>query len=215
MANPDQRFGCRPIGHISGAAWNGETRKCYIPVGDSGGAYFIGDPVVLAGSADISGQYPTVSIATAGNTHPIFGFITSFEPVSPAFGATANLNLQIIYKPNSTAMYCNVCCDPTVLYEVQGDSVAVIAYTDVGSCVDLIATHTGDTATGLSGWELNSSAKTTSASTYQMRLWQASTDPTNDISVVNAIWVVSINLNQLFSAGVNTAGTAVAGGCGV
>lgn len=214
MANPDNRFGLAPVGHISGAQWNGATKKCYIPVGD-GTAMFIGDPVVFAGSADAGGLYPTVAKATAGNTNPIAGVITSFEPVSPAYGATANLNLQIIYRPASTAMYCNVCFDPTVLYAIQGDTVAVIAYTDVGSCFDLIYTHSGDTVTGLSGVELNSSAKTTSASTYQMRLWGAVDDPTNDISVVNARWLVSINLNQLFSAGVNTAGTAIAGGVGV
>jgi hypothetical protein len=214
MSNPDFRFGLSPIGHISGAAWNGATQKCYIPVGTSA-ALFIGDPVVLTGSADTSGIYPTIDIATAGNTHPIAGVITSFEPVSPTFGATPNLNLQIMYCPAATAMYCNVCFDPTVLYAIQGDTVATIAYTDVGSCFDLIATHTGDTVTGLSGWELNSSAKTTSASTYQVRLWGASPSPTNDIASVNARWIVSINLNQLFSAGVNTAGTAVAGGVGV
>ena len=145
---------------------------------------------------------------------PVFGIITAFEPVSPAYGATSNLNLQILYRPASTLMYCYVCCDPTVLYEVQGDSAGVIAYTDVGSNFDLVATHAGDTATGLSGWELNSAAKATTSS-YQVKLWGASTDPSNDISVVNAIWVVSINLNQLFSAGVNTVGTAVAGGVGV
>lgn len=218
MANPDQYFGLSPVGHIGGAQWNGATMKCYIPA--SGGtssavAMFVGDPVCLDGSADASGQYPTIKMATAGNTNPIAGVITSFEPVSPAYGATANLNLQIIYRPADTAMYANVCFDPTVLYQIQGDSVAVIAYTDVGSCFDFIATHSGNTVTGLSGIELNSSAKTTSASTYQLRLWGAVTDPTNDISAVNARWLVSINLNQLFSAGVNTAGTAIAGGVGV
>lgn len=214
MANPDQRFGLRPIGHISGAPWNGQTRQCYVASG-YGTALFVGDPVVLYGTADVTGVYPEVRKASAGNTNPIFGVITSFEPVKPAFGATANLNLQVIYAAAGTAYLANVCCDPTTLYEIQGDSAGVIAVTDVGSCFDLVYTHSGDTATGLSGVELNSAAKTASASTYQMRLWGASSVPKNDISLVNAIWVVSINLNQLFSAGVNTAGTAVAGGVGV
>lgn len=213
MANADFRFGLRPVQHISGAPWNGQTMRCYVP-SDDGTALYIGDPVVLAGSADTDGIAPTVTKATAGNTNPIAGVVVGFEQVAP--GNNSNINLQIIYRPASTAMYCKVVFDPTVLYEIQGDTVAVIAATDVGSCFDLIFTHAGDTTTGLSGVELNSSAKTASASTYQMRLWGASpVAGKNDISLVHAKWMVSINLNQLFSAGVNTAGTAIAGGVGV
>lgn len=210
MSNPDYRFGLRPVGHISGAAWNGETQQFLVTDSNN---LFVGDPVVLAGSASTDGTKPTIVKATAGNTYPIMGVVVSFEPVIP--GTHGNLNLQKTYRTASVDTYANVCVDPTVLYEIQGDSVAVIAATDVGSCFDLIYTHSGDTATGLSGVELNSSAKTASASTYQMRLWAASSAPDNDISTVNAKWIVMINLNQLFSAGVNTAGTAIAGGVGV
>jgi hypothetical protein len=210
MANADNPTGLSPIGHIDGSPWNGRTVRCYVVDANN---LFVGDPVVLAGSADTDATAPTVAKATAGNTNPIAGVVTSFEQVSP--GVHSNINLQQIYRTGSVNTYCNVCFDPTVLYEVQGDSVAAIAYTDVGSCFDLIYTHTGNTTTGLSQVELNSSAKTTSASTYQVRLWRASTVPGNDITSVNARWIVSINLNQLFSAGVNTAGTAIAGGVGV
>lgn len=211
MSNPDSRFGCSPVGHISGAPWNGQTMRCYIPVGNPS-ALFIGDPVVLAGSADANGTAPTVVKATAGDGNPVAGFIVSFEPVAP--GDMGNLNLQITYCPASTAMYCNVCVDPTVLYEVQGDSVAVIAATDVGSNFNLIFTHSGDTMTGQSGVELDSSSKGTTG-TYQMKLWAVSSNPSNDISSVNAKWLVLINLNQLFSPGVASTGTSVAGPVGV
>jgi hypothetical protein len=211
MANPDYRFGFRPIGHANGSPWNGRTTRCYVPSGDST-AMFIGDPVVLAGSADADATAPTVTVATAGNTNPIAGVVTSFEPVTP--GGHGNVNLQIEYRPASTAMYCNVVLDPSVLYEIQGDSATTIAATDVGSNFDFIATHTGSTLTGLSGMELDSSAKATT-STYQLRLMGASKNPSNDITTVNAVWVVKINLNQLFSAGVDAAGSAWAGGVGV
>ena len=131
----------------------------------------------------------TIAKATAGATNPIFGVITSFEPVAPAFGATANLNLQIIYRVASTAMYANVCVDPTVLYEIQGDSAGAIAATALGSNINLVFTHAGDTMTGLSGMEANSAAIAVT-STYQLKLIRAADIPTNDISLANAIWVV-------------------------
>lgn len=213
MANVDNRFGLRPVGHISGAPWNGATMKCYCDT-DESNALFIGDAVILAGSGDALARCPTITKAVAGATNPILGVITSFEPVMPAFGATANLNLQIIYRPASTAMYANVCVDPTVLYEIQGDSAGVIAKTDIGTNFNLVFTHAGDTATGLSGMELNSASKANTSS-YQLKLWGAADIPTNDVSLINAIWVVLINLNQLFSAGVDTIGAAIAGGVGV
>lgn len=212
MANVDHRFGLRPVKHLSGAPWNGQVMKCYISSGESNNL-FRGDAVVLTGSASTDGKYPTIGKATAGNTNSIAGVIYSFEYVSP--GDMTNLNLQRNYRPASTAMYAYVCFDPTVIYEIQGDSVTTIGYADVGSCFDLIYTHSGDTSTGESGMELNSSAKTASASTYQVRLWGLADVPGNSQDYANAIWLVSINLNQIFSAGVNTAGTAIAGGVGV
>ena len=209
MSNPDFRFGLRPIGHIDGIPWNGRTVRCQVVDGNN---LFIGDPVVLAGSADTLATAPTIAKASAGNTNPIAGVVTSFEPVAP--GTHSNINLQQIYRTASIDTYANVVMDPTVLYEVQGDTSAVIAATDVGSNADLVYTHAGDTTTGLSGVELNASAKATTSS-YQVKIMGASKDPSNDISAVNARWVVLINLNQLFSAGVNTVGTAVAGGVGV
>jgi hypothetical protein len=175
---------------------------------------YVGDAVDLAGSADTDGVAPTVIKATAGATNPIFGVITSFEPVTP--GVHSNINLQIIYRPASTAMYANVCVDPNVLYEIQGDSVTTIAAGDVGSCFNLIFTHAGVALTGLSGMELNSSSKEAgSASTYQLRLLGAMAAADNDIASVNAKWLVMVNLHRLFASGVNTAGTALAGGVGV
>lgn len=212
MSNTNSPFGLAPVMHISGAPWNGLTFRCYVPSTDND-AMYIGDPIVFAGSADTTAVAPTVKLATAGNTNPVAGVITGFERVYPAYGATPNLNLQITYKPASTAMYCYVVFDPTVIYAIQANVTTTVAATDVGSCYDLVA-GSGSTSTGWSGWALNSNAKTASASTYQVRLWGAVADANNDISSVYARWLVTINLNQLFSAGVNTAGTAYAGGCG-
>lgn len=204
MANPDVRRGLEPVMHISGSAWNGQTLKCYIPATD-GTAVFIGDTVALAGSADATGMYLTVTRQTVGIGSAIFGVVTSFEP-DPT-------NLENKHRLASTARYCYVCVDPTVLYKVQGDSVAVIAATDVGSNFNLIDTHSGNTATGLSGTEINSSVKGTTA-TYQVKLIGNAGDPNDDISLVNAKWLVMINIHQLFAVD-TTAAATVTGAIGV
>lgn len=210
MSNPNMPRGMEPVQHVSGAPWNGATRLCYIPVGD-GNAMYVGDPVVLAGSGNTDGTAPTVQLATAGTGNPIMGVITSFLPVYPA--DMSNLNLQRIYRPALTAQYCHVCCDPTVLYEIQANGDAVIAATSIGQNFNLVNTG-GDTTTGLSGWALDSDSGTTT-STLQLKLFSASPKVNNDIASLYAKWLVVININQLFGAAASAAGTAYVGTVGV
>ena len=211
MANTDFPKGLWPVKHLDGSPWNGQLMKCYIASGTAD--LFRGDPIVLAGSASPDGKYPSITKATAGNTNPVAGVLVAVSPVEP--GNFSNLNLQVTYHVTGTAHYAYCCFDPTVIFEVQGSSGGTITYADVGSCFDLIYTHTGDTTTGMSQAEINYNAKTATASTYQMRLWGLADYPGNSQDYANAVWLVTINLNQLFSAGVNTAGTAIAGGVGV
>ena len=206
MSNPDVRTGLSPVGHFGGSQWNGSTMKCYIAAAEASGAIFIGDVVDLAGAADDTAVYPTVTKATAGATAPIFGVIVGFDPDPNA--------LETLHRTALTAKYCYVCVDPTVIYQVQGDSAAVIGASDVGTNFNLIFTHAGNATTGLSGMELNSSSKGNDA-TYQVTLLGAVDDPKNDISTVNAKWLVMVNLHRLFASGVNAAGAALAGGVGV
>lgn len=186
MPNVDGPSGLKPVDHLFGLNWSDKVRKCYIPSTDSARAFFIGDAVTLAGSSDTSGCYPTVTVATVGATNVIYGVIVGFEP-DPT-------DLTILYRKDDTARYCYVCFDPYVIYEIQGDSVAAIANTSVGMNSVLIATHSGDTATGLSGLELNSSVIAADA-TYQLHILGAVESPNNDISLVNAKWRVLINLH--------------------
>src|SRR5574343_414317 len=90
------------------------------------------------------------------------------DPVVLA-GAADPSGLESIYRPVSTNRYCQVCIDPSVVYEIQGDSSAAIAATDVGSNIDMVYTHSGETITGLSGVEANASAIHTGAA-YQLKL---------------------------------------------
>ena len=195
MANVDQRFGLKPVDHLLGLNWSDKVRRCFM-TGASGAAY-IGTPVDLAGSADASGAYPTVAPVTVGATHPIFGVIVGFEP-DPT-------DLTLLYRKNSTDRWALVCCDPFVIFEIQGDSSGVITKDMVGANAVLIDTHSGDTATGLSGMELYYTTTPAADPTYQLLILGASTRPDNDITAVNAKWNVLISLHRLGSVYSNSA----------
>lgn len=190
MANNDFPAGLRPVGHLLGLDWSAGVRRCYIPSTD-GTAVFVGDPVDLAGSADTTAEAPTVARATVGATNPIFGVCVGFEPDQD--------DLTLKHRVASTNRYALVCCDPFVIYEIQGCSGAAIGAASVGLNAVLIATHAGSAATGRSGIEMDSGATTAPASdsTYQLLILGAVPRPDNDISVVNAKWHVLITLHRL------------------
>ncbi len=153
MANADRPNGLRPVEHLNGNPWNGKYRVYYLDVTE-GTDTFIGDPVEFAGSADSLGIYPSVNQAAVNET--ILGVVVGFGNTPQLTVDTSDLTR--VYRPSSTAMYVAVCDDPDVIFEIQEDSDAeTIEADDVGSVLDIIFTESGNTATGASGCELNSS----------------------------------------------------------
>ncbi len=101
-------------------------------------------------------------------------------------------NLAMTYRAASTAMYCLVVDDPQVIFEVQEDSAgAALAVTAVGQGVDLVV-GTGNTSTGKSAMELDSSSATTSGQCKLMRLVNREDNELGD----NAKWEVLIAEHQ-------------------
>lgn len=186
MPNVNFPKGLVPVRTLTGAPWNSGLVRCFIPATDTNNI-FLNDPVDLAGSADAGAVCPTVVRATAGAGNPIFGVVVAFEP-DPS-------DLTLLYRKASTARYCYVVCDPNVIYEVQASSDAVLGPGDVGANANLVA-GTGNTTTGLSGWQLDSSAVSAN-NTYQLLILRAVSRPDNDISSVNAKWEVVIALHRL------------------
>jgi hypothetical protein len=158
MANVDRKGGFRPVGHLNGNPWNGKGRWYYIPSTDST-AVFHGDAVKSAGSSDTSGKYATVAQAAATNT--IRGVVIGFA--NQPYISVDTDNLTRSYRPASTAMYCLVVDDPDVIFEIQEDNASNDMDADmVGLSTDIVV-GTGDTTTGLSAMELDSSDTATAA----------------------------------------------------
>jgi hypothetical protein len=124
---------------------------------------FIGDAVVLAGSADTSGKYPTIEQAVAADEN-IVGVVIGFGLQPQVMGNPDNPNMK--YRAASTAMYALVVDDPFVIFEIQEDSVDNYITADmVGLATDITngAEGTGSTTTGHSTMELDSSDTATAA----------------------------------------------------
>lgn len=197
MANRNAPFGLSPFGYLNGSQWNGQARMYCIPSTDSTNAYAIGDPVVLAGSADTKG-IPTVTLATAGYGNAITGVIVGAGGIvygGPGANPT-NLNTTVVPATKAQNYYVLVADDPNILFVAQEDSVGNnLAATDVGSNIDLVA---GANSGYLSGWMIDSSTANT-GSTRQVQLMQFLQTPDNAIGTYGR-WVVRIN-NHSYRSG--------------
>jgi len=188
MANIDAPFGLKPVRHLNGNPWNGQTVRMLIEDDDTD-SYFVGDPVTLSGAAgsdDTSGII-VADIAVATHSNSIYGVIVSFEPDPD--------NLSRIYCPTLAGGYANVCIDPDVIYEVQDDGTAVLDGASIGTNAMLTADTSGSTITGLSGWELDASIVAANA-TYQLQILGISQKPDNALGIY-CIWEVIISNHVL------------------
>ena len=190
--NTDAAFGLRPVGHLDGSPWNGKVTMYLVPA-DDGSAVYVGDLVkkegtVGAGPAgrtvngiDCEGM-PTAIVAGATDT-TLLGVVVGFLPNQS--------NLELLHRAASTNRIALVCDGPDVVYEIQEDSVGGdLAATAVGNNFDTVYAA-GNTTTGRSAVELDSS-DTTGTSTAQLRLLGLVQKPGNVIGT-NAKWRVVIN----------------------
>jgi hypothetical protein len=183
MANVDRVNGLRPVKHLDGSPYNGAFNRYFVPATDNT-AIFIGDAVKSGGTADADGV-PTVAQAAAGDT--LRGVVVGIEP------ETAD---STIYRVASTARYVYVADSPDLVFEVQEDSGgAATALVDVGENADIIVAS-GNTTTGTSGMELDSSTHT--ASSAQLRILGFAQRPDN-AQGTNAKLLVMINEHELKS----------------
>ena len=183
MPNLNVAFGLKPVRRTHGAPANFSPREYFVPSTDAT-ALFIGDPVILAGSADATLTAATVTRATAAGGNRVTGVVVGFRP-SDSIVANG-------YRLASTAAYVLVSDDPDQLYEIQDDSVGgALAAADIGLNADLIA-GTGNAATKRSGFMLDTSTKATTA-TLQCRI--VALQDRADVEVgANAKVLVRLNL---------------------
>jgi hypothetical protein len=192
MANVDRPFGLVPVGHLHGAKW---TDSLQMRLFDASNAVYIGDPVKSGGSAGAAGVtvngidcegMPTADRAAAGDT--LLGVVVAFLPKQS--------DLSVLHKEaTSTKRIGLVVTSPDTIYEIQEDSVGNdIAVTQVGNNFDMVTWLAGNSTTGISAIELDSS-DTTGTGSAQFRLIRLSSTRDNVLGS-NAKWIVVINEHE-------------------
>lgn len=186
MANVSAPFGLRPVRYRDGKPYLGQVNRYTHDSGD-GTALYVGDPVIIAGNAGTNG-YPTVIKATAGGGSYISGVVVGFEPQD---------QIPLKYGAASTTYDVLVADDPSLLFEIQEDSVGGnLAATNVAQNADWVAGSGGSTITGLSSVMLDSSTAATT-NTLQLKIHGWDNEPSNETPGAYGRYLVSINLHQL------------------
>ena len=161
MANTDAPFGLVAIGTTDGSDYHGKIREVAFLASDAT-ACFIGDPVELTGNTTADGKTEVVTKAAAGDA--LAGVFVGFQP-----DFTNEGNLTNTFRAASTAVNGYVLFGSDVLYVVQEDSVGgSIPATESGFNIDFIDGG-GDTITGISGVELDSSTAAQASGQFRLR----------------------------------------------
>lgn len=204
MPNIDSPFGLKPVRHRMGVPLSATIHPYYVDSGDST-ALFIGDPVVkVAGGSNSAafngfpiGTLPSCIKAAAGDTVRISGVVVGFMP-DPA-------NLDLKHRVASTSRVAYVCDDPFVVFEIQADGAIPAA--SVGLNAVLIYTHAGNTTTGLSGAELDTTSDVPAAdASNQLYILRAVNREDNDTTLTHAKVEVLINQHTENQGTVGTLG---------
>ena len=208
MANVSKINGFRPVKHVTGAPYNGQSNIYGVASGDST-ALFVGDVVKLAADGNADGiQYVTAHAAgTAGTGQPALGVVvgvinTKLDPVTGRMSA-GSISLDTPqYRVASTEGYVLVADAPDIIFEVEATaagSAHSFAVASIGQNANIYA-GAGSTVTGSSAHSLNmSDAGTTS--TLPFKIVGASKKIDNEVTGNYTKVLVQINNHQYKSVG--------------
>lgn len=199
MANANVPRGLIPYAHFDGSVWNGSANIYYIAAGYASNI-FIGDPVVTHSASNDANGIPAINLGASGS--PIVGVFLGIVNGGPNAAAPVTVTRDLpIYHPASTAQYCLVADDPTLLYWIQDDASTQATAPNLWSGLNAnIVSGSGSTVTGYSGWQLQASSVATT-NTLDVKIMRALNAPDNTIGTaantnMNAKWLVKLNNYQ-------------------
>ena len=191
MANVNRINGFKPVKHINGSPYSGQSETFYKAAGTTvTHDLFVGDLVYPSGSGDANGV-PGVVVATAGKGAMILGVIVGIKP-QPAHLDRNN------WIDGADAGYVEVCTDPSVILEAQVDDT--LTYTDLFNNTNMVVTQAGSRTSGASGQQIDATVNT--SATNQLKIVGF---PQRDDNVIGATYnkaYVTINQHVLGNAGI-------------
>ena len=186
MANANRPSGFTPVAHLDGSPFNGKTTM-YLFSGTN--AVYLGDPVKHGGSSASAGVFvngincegmPVADRAAA--TDQLLGVVVAFTPLQN--------DPTVLHKAADGVDRIGYVVDaPDVIFEVQADNGgAAYAAGDIGENADMIAWGAGNTTTGISAVELDSSDHKTA--TAQFRTLRLAPRADNAFGDYAKLWVL-------------------------
>jgi hypothetical protein len=188
MANNDKAFGLRPLGNLAGTG--AQKQYGYEIADNQAGAIFQGDLVVLKDGYILQFDPATHTAAVGVFNGCFYNDPTTQKPTWKNF-YPGSINIT------QGKIVAEVLDDPSQMFIIQNDGTS--AATNYGLNADIVV-GTGNTTTGLSANELDTSTIATTAALNLkiIGLW----DVPNNAVGANAVVVVKINEHSYGSAGV-------------
>lgn len=209
MASVSRISGFKLAKNLAGGSMTGQMETFFVPSSDST-VIMPGDLVVLAGDARSATGVPTVTRATT-TTGPVLGVVVgiSFEGQGDIGNVPPVTDLNTpIYRRASTDRYLTVNVDPNSVYEVQASQTSIAAAT-LTALVGLNAPFTttaGNTSTGASGMQVDTSAAAATA-TLPLKIVGIPNKPDNVPGDTYVNLYVKINSAMMTGTGTGTLGT--------
>jgi len=188
MANNDKAFGLRPLGNLAGTG--AQKQYGYEIADNQAGAIFQGDLVVLKDGYILQFDPSSHTAAVGVFNGCFYNDPTTQKPTWKNF-YPGSINIT------QGKIVADVLDDPSQMFIIQNDGTS--AATNYGLNADVVV-GTGNTTTGLSAIELDTSTIATTAALNLkiIGLW----DVPNNAVGANAVVVVKINEHSYGSAGV-------------
>jgi len=198
MPNQNAPKGFSPVKYLNGATWDGAVNMYYIAAADAN-QFNPGDAVKSVALSDANG---VPGVTKAAGTDPLRGVIVGCLVAPPygqsLIGTTLDLAVQNIPATKTKAYYVLVVDDPNVLFEIQDNGASVIAATSMSK--NFSFTVANPTAPGQNSASVLNNASVGTVATLNLRLMGAVQRDDNDPSLINAKWLVKINLHELGNA---------------
>lgn len=201
MANTNAPFGLKPVRHVTGSPWNGQTTTYYVK-SDNTVAFYIGDVIQATNTGDVTTGLPGATLfgtrgstSTSGNPR---GVVVGIASAAGTAGVTVPVgadpsNLEALYVPatKTKAYYLYVCDDPTVIYEAQTNTIASTAFNEnTGLAVGL-----APTAPVVQSLTYVDGASATTTATLPIKIVGAPNRPDNDLTSPGTYAKIYVMLN--------------------
>ena len=208
MANTSRINGFKPVKHLTGAPYNGQSTLYEVSSSDSN-PVFVGDLVKLSTNASTSGVPCVQSVVAASSqitAGPILGAVVGVlnAKMDPLDGLMTGGSIALDtpqYRVASTKQFVLVADDPGLIYEAEADAAVTLA--NIGFNVGLGASaHTNPLITGASPMYVYSTTTPDATSTRPLQIVGQVKRADNETNAQYNKVLVRINVHTYGSVGV-------------